>query len=40
MIMEDRDMLKKQRHEKLRRQALLKYKQLERAEKSHVEAML
>ena len=40
MIMEDRDMLKIQRHEKLRRQALLKDKQLERAEKSHIEAIL
>ena len=40
MIMEDREMLKMQREEKLRRQTLLKNKQLEKAEKSHIEALL
>ena len=40
MILEDRNMLKTQREEKLRRQALVKKNKLEKAEKSYVESLL
>ena len=40
MIVEDRNMLKMQREEKLRRQALVKKNKLEKAEKLYVESLL
>ena len=40
MILDDRNMLKIQREEKLRRQALVKKNKLEKAEKSYIESLL
>lgn len=40
MVLEDRNMLRIQREEKLRRQALVKKNKLEKAEKSYIESLM
>ena len=40
MVLEDRNMLRIQREEKLRRQALVKRNKLEKAEKSCIESLM